>query len=130
MAKLFGIDIAKTVNSAITDAGGVQTGSLSKKTTGTRTPGSLTAGTNPTSTVHSFKGFAETKGENRPGSSAPTSNAVVSILGASINPVAIPEVNDKATIDGSTYTLLELLDRDPAAAMYRFKAQELKWLSQ
>ncbi|KFH18426.1 hypothetical protein ELZ19_06730 [Brucella abortus] len=124
MAKLFGVDIARTINREIAAAGGVLPGVLTKKTAGTRTPGQLTRGNNPSTSTHSFRGFVETEGERRSGSSVPTSNAVVSILGASVLPAAVPEVNDVAAIDGGTYELLELLERDPASALYRFRAQE------
>lgn len=125
MAKIFGIDVAKLVDKSIQGAGGVLTGSLVKYEAGARTAGSLTGGTNPSSSTHSFRGFLETKGERRPGGTAPSSNAVVSVLGASVNPAAVPEVNDVVTIEGKTLTLLELLDRDPASALYRFRAQEV-----
>ncbi|AKQ75848.1 hypothetical protein FDH82_gp58 [Roseobacter phage RDJL Phi 2] len=120
--KLFGVDIAKIVNTSIKNAGGVLDGTLTKATAGTRTPGSLTGGTNPTDATYAFKGFTETAGERRPGSTTASSISTVSILGDSC--AAEPEVNDEVTIDGTDWTLLELVERDPAKALYVFKAEE------
>ncbi len=122
MVKLFGIDIAKQVNDAVRDAGGLRPGTLSKTAPGSRTAGSLTSGANPTTTTHTFQGFVETKEDRRPGQVGASSMAVMTILGASVSPVAVPEVNDTVTMDGAAYTLLELLSRDPAAATYEFRA--------
>ena len=51
------------------------------------------------------------------------STGIVTILGKSVQPFAVPEVNDIATIDGASFTLLELLSRDPAEAVYEFRAE-------
>lgn len=124
MADLFGIDIAGTLNDAMEEAGGLLDGTLTRTTPGTRTGGSLTAGTNPTTTTHTFKGFVETKEKRRPDQVGSRGTAVVTILGASLSPATTPRVNDTATIDGSTYTLLELLSRDPASAVYEFRTED------
>jgi len=123
MVELFGIDIAKVVNDSITGAGGVRPGTLTKVTPGTRTGGSLTGGTNPTTTSHSFQGFVETKEVRRDGQVGAGIMAVVTMLGDSVSPTAVPTVNDTVLIDGVTYTLLELLSRDPAEAVYEFAAE-------
>jgi len=120
--KLFGVDIAKVVNTSIAAAGGVLSGTLTRATSGTRTPGNLTGGTNPTPVTYPFKGFTETAGERRPGSAVASSISTISILGDSIT--IEPEVNDEVTIDGTDWTLLELVERDPAKALYVFKAEE------
>lgn len=121
MPNLFGLDIAGIINSEIARAGGVLSGTLTRTVPGTRTGGSLTAGTNPTETTHSFKGFAETKEDRRSGQIGAQSMAVVTVLGASLS--VVPEVNDRALLDGVTYTLVELLSRDPAAAVFEFRAE-------
>ena len=120
--KLFGVDLAKIVNKEIAGAGGVLSGTLTKATAGARTPGNLTGGTNPTDATYAFKGFVETAGKRRPGSTSASSTSTVSILGDSIT--VVPEVNDEANIDGIDWTLLELMKRDPAKALYVFKAEE------
>lgn len=126
MANLFGLDIAGIVNNAISSAGGVRPGILTKTTPGTRTPGDLIGGTNPTMTTHSFQGFVEQKSERRAGQvGASLGGQTVSILGASVSPAAVPAVNDSVTIDSVTYNLVELVSRDPAEALYEFGAQAL-----
>ncbi len=123
MAELFGLDIAGIVNDAITEAGGVRPGSLLKTAPTTRTAGSLTAGNNPKTTTHTFQGFSETKEKRRTGQVGAMSIGIVTILGKSVLPIAVPEVNDVATIDGDDWTLLELISRDPAEAVYEFRAE-------
>lgn len=121
MADLFGIDIAAAVNDSIVAAGNVRAGTLTKVTPGTRTPGDLTGGTNPTTATHSFNGFYEARTVRADGTLARTTMDVVTILGASLS--VVPEVNDQATIDGTTWTLTRLISRDPASAVYEFEAQ-------
>lgn len=121
MPNLFGLNIAGIINSEIASAGGVLSGTLTRTVPGTRTGGSLTAGTNPTETTHPFKGFAETKENRRSGQIGAQSMAVVTILGASLS--VVPEVNDSVLLEGVTYVLVELLSRDPAAAVYEFRAE-------
>lgn len=122
MPNLFGLNIAKIVNDNIGAAGGVLDGVLTKSTASVRDPGALTGGTNPTGATYPFKGFVTTAGERRPGSTSASSISTVSILGASLT--VVPEVNDEAAIEGTTWTLLELVERDPAAALYVFRAEE------
>ncbi len=122
MAKLFGIDIAATVAKGISDAGGVRPGILTRVTPGARTAGSLTGGTNPTETTFSFRGFVETKERRRSGQVGASTMSVVTILGDTVT--VVPDVNDRVAVDGVNYTLLELLSRDPAEAVYQFRAEE------
>ncbi len=122
MADLFGLDIAGIINDEIAGSGGVLTGTLNKITPGTRTGGSLTDGTNPVITGHTFKGFVETREKRRKGQVSGDPVSVVTVLGASVSPAAVPEVNDSVILEGVTYTLTELLSRDPAAAVYEFHA--------
>lgn len=120
MPDLFGIDIAGEIASAF--SGQLRPGTLTKVTPGTRTPGSLTGGTNPTTTTHAFEGFVE-ETQTRVEGLATVTGKFLSILGASVAGGAVPEVDDTATMDGKTYTLVELVERDPAAALYKFKVE-------
>lgn len=122
MPDLFGLDIAGIVNDAIDGAGGLRPGTLTRKTAGTRTPGSLTGGTNPGTAAYSLSGFVETEAERRANSAVATRGATMTIMGASVS--IAPAVNDTVLMDGSTYTLVELLERDPAAATYMFAVEE------
>lgn len=123
MANLFGLDIAKLVSQSISAAGGLRSGNLTKYSNTTRTGGNLTAGLNPSSTTHTFDGFVESREVRRPNQIGATSVTVISILGDSITTATVPKVNDKVSIDGTSYTLIELLELDPAGAVYEFLAE-------
>lgn len=119
MPELFGLDIDELVADAIEDAGGLLAGTLVKSTPGTRTTGDLTAGTNPTTATHTFTGFLDRKSEKVIGGTlAATGGEFLTILGATIDPPAEPEIGDVATIEGTAYTISEITDRDPAAAQF------------
>lgn len=119
MPNLFGLDIAKLVNDSIAQAGGVRSGVLTKILPGTRGV-NPSAGTNPSTTTHNFKGFVELRTVRRKGQSVEQTLPVVTILGASVTPVAAPTVNDSVVIDGETYILLEMRKSDPAGAVFEF----------
>ena len=123
MVEIFGIDIAEVVNDSIANAGGLRDGSLAKTTPGTRTALNLAAGTNPTTTTHTFQGFVDTRETRRSGQVGAMSTAIVTIIGKSVLPLVVPEVNDIATIDSIAYNLLELLSGDPSGAVYEFRAE-------
>lgn len=124
--KLFGLDLAKIVSNAIKATGDVRDVTLTKTTPGSRTIGQLTAGTNPTTVTHTCKGFVSTAEERRANSTSAQATAIVSIFGATVNSgTTAPEVNDLATIDGETYLLTELLEADPAGALYEFAADKI-----
>ncbi len=123
MPNLFGLDIAKLVADNIAAAGGVLDVTLTKTTPGTRTAGSLAAGTNPTTTGYACKGFIEDRTQsNRPGSLVQSGGKVVSIFGATLDTGVVPAPTDTVTIEGSTFTVLEV-GRDPAAAVYELKVE-------
>jgi len=130
MPNLFGLDIAKIINDAIQGAGGLRPGTLTKVIPGTRTPGALTGGTNPTTTTHSCSCYVTLDTDIRRAGQVGTAKSPVGIrkhpkvliLGASISPAATPEITDKITIDGTTYTLLEGIGMDPSGATYEFRA--------
>lgn len=120
MADLFGLDIASILADGFAAAGGLRPGTLTKVTPGTRTD--ISGGTNPTETTHTFQGFVEQKAVRRSGVVAADNMSVITILAASISPATVPAVNDTAEIDGTTYTLVELLEEDPASAVFIFAA--------
>ncbi len=124
MPILFGLDIAALVNDGLQEAGGVLDATLIKVSPGTRTPGDLTGGTNPTTTTHACKGFLESKGERRINGTLVSDGAVLaSILGASLPVGVVPTVNDRLTIEGTTYDVKEIAGRDPAAALYVLRVE-------
>lgn len=121
MPELFGVDIAQEIADAF--GGQLVLGVLSKQISGTRTPGSLTAGTNPTTTDHLFDGFLEIREVRRPDQLGAQPLSVLTIIAKSISPVAEPEVNDRVTIESLTLDITEILNRDPAAAVFECLVQ-------
>lgn len=123
MPDLFGLDLAGIIASAFKGAGGLVEGTLTRVEQGSRTAGSLTGGKSEGTTSHVFQGFLEQREIRREGQVAADVVQAVTILGGSVDPPAVPEVNDRATLEGITVTLIRLLERDPAAATYVFEAE-------
>jgi hypothetical protein len=122
MPNLFGVDIAGEIATAF--SGQLVAGTLTKITPGTRTPGNLTGGTNPTSVDYSFEGFIEDKTEVRKGGTLVSSGGkMVSILGGSLASGIVPASSDEVTIESATYKILAIEGRDPAAAMYECRVE-------
>lgn len=121
MPNLFGVDIAQEIADAF--SGQLVSGTLQKVTPGTRTSGGLTAGTNSTTTDHTFEGFLEVKEVRRKGQVGAEPKSVLTIIGNSVSPAVAPEVNDKATIESLTFDITEILARDPAAAVFECLVQ-------
>jgi hypothetical protein len=122
MPDLFGLDIAGLVADGIAGAGGLVPGVLTKVTVAARNPADPTAARVATPISHDFDGFVERlTSTRRSGSSVFEAGEYVSILGATINPPAVPGPGDTILIEGTTYTVEALADRDPAAALYVLK---------
>ena len=116
---LFGLNIAQIVNDEISAAGGVLTGTLTKRTNTGRTVGNLTGGQNPSSVNYTFNGFLENRSEVRRGGTLVSAGGqFVSILGASLPSGIIPEQSDQITIENTLFEVLSVPNRDPAAAVY------------
>jgi hypothetical protein len=115
--KLFGIDIAREVYDGIRSAGNVVAMSLVRVTPGTRTTGALTAGTNPSSTTYSCRGFKTSRRRKDPGSTTSDLVSVVAILGASLPSGVEPRPNDKVVFEGATY-IVNRVRTDPADALW------------
>lgn len=115
--KLFGIDIAGIINQEI--GPGVLDLTLIKVTSGTRTGGQLSAGTNPTTANTAGKGFIEDYSERQiDGTTVKRGDRRVVIIGNSLSSGSvIPAVGDQVTIEGATYEVVNIM-RDPAAATY------------
>ena len=123
MVKLFGIDIAAVV--AREFKGKLLTGTLTKRSAGSRTAGSLTGGVNPSETAHPFEGIVETKTETRreDGGLVTSTGEILTIIGGSLPAGVVPEANDRAELEKVTYDLIELIERDPASAVYRMRVE-------
>ena len=119
MPNLFGLDIAAIVNNAITSAGGVLDITLIVVRAGTRDSGDITGGVQPVDTPVAAKGFLENKTDVRIGETIITQGGqFVSILGNSIATGVEPKTNDKVTVEGTTYRIVEVTERDPAGALF------------
>ncbi len=125
MPELFGLDIAGIVDGAMQQAGGVKAGVLVKSTPGTRTSGQLTGGTNPTTTSYPFRGFLEQRSEvRREGTIVRSGGQFMSIFGASLPAGLEPTSGDLATLENTQYSVVRLVSRDPASALYVVEVEE------
>lgn len=123
MPNLFGADIAGEIYSAF--KGQLVAGTLTKRTAGVRTPGALTGGTNPSNVVHTFEGFIDNIAEvSVAGTLATVTGEFVSILTKSISPAAIPQKGDIILIESIRYTIVEIVERDPAGALYKCRVEK------
>lgn len=120
MADIFGLDVASLVNDALQGAGGLHEGVLTKTIAGARDPSNPTAGRAQTTTTYMFSGFVEAREVRLDGALVTQARSVMTIIGASVTPTAVPEVNDHATLGSITYELTQLISRDPASAVYEF----------
>ena len=113
---LFGADIAGKVFAALN--GQVLTATLTKVVAGTRTSGSLSAGTQPVETPYAAQGFIDSKNRKDIGGTlVEAGNVIVVLIGNSIASSQVPELGDKVTIESNAYWI-KALDRDPDAAAY------------
>lgn len=116
---LFGVDISGLINTYI--GSGVLAATLRRFTSGTRTAGQLTGGTNPTSVDFACRGFIDRKAKkNQRGSLTDDGTETIVLIGDSIDGGAAssaPRVDDRIVIESRTY-VIKSLDRDPAAATY------------
>ena len=123
MGKLFGLDIARIAADALDAAGGLPEGTLTKSVPSGRNPSDPTAGQRTIETTHTFNGIRETRAIRREETLITNHVPVVTIIGASVTPAAVPEVNDKVSIDGFAGELVRLIRADPAGASYEFEAR-------
>lgn len=114
---LFGIDISGIIHSAISP--GLLKGKLMKSTSGSRTAGSLTGGTNPTSKSYNFRGILEEFArEAVDGTRILASDKRALIIGDSLPKGIVPDAGDELEIESTKFKVVSLVDRDPAAAHY------------
>lgn len=119
---LFGLDIAGLVNNAMSSAGGLLPGTITRQVPGPRDENNPTAGRPMVPHTSTFQGFIERYTQTkREGSSIFEAGEYVSLLGASITPAIVPQPGDAITIEGRNFTVEALADRDPAAALYVVK---------
>jgi hypothetical protein len=98
-------------------------GTLVRVTAGTRTPGNLTGGTNPTTVNKTFRGILSGIDSLRPGTAVAEAEGVILILGDTVQDLTIPEEKDRITFQGCDYEILKIgVDPDRAAYECQVKA--------
>lgn len=86
-------------------------------TSGTRMPGAIASGTNPTTSSVTCRGLVvQWKRALLNATTVQVGDRVVMLLGATLSG-SVPKVGDKITIEGSTTRVIDI-ERDPASATY------------
>ena len=121
MTDIFGIDVRGIVAEAISAAGNLQTGVMTRTTPGARDPDHPGRQRLPTTQRFTLQAIIESKAVRESGSGVVETKPVMTIIGGSIAPPATPAVNDTVLLAGITYTLLRLISADPAQAVFEFE---------
>ena len=104
---------------------GVVDATLTRVTSGTRTPDAQSAGTNPTSTTHACKAFAmRFTATQLDDTLVKSDDRMIVVLAATIVGGVVPQAGDKITIEGETFRIVGGKDglgvhRDSAGIRYR-----------
>jgi len=115
--------IAKAVSSGLKSAKLTMAVTLVKQTPGTRTPGSLAAGTNPSTTSYAVSGIRPTRSADKIGGTlVEKGDRVARILGAALPSGIYPTTADKVTVDGETLRIVGG-ETDAARAVYTILAR-------
>ena len=115
---LFGQNIAKLVNDAITAAGGVLSASLIRET---QSDSDILLTDAPASTFvrHACKGFMENRTDEYRGDTLVRKGGqTISILGDSLPGGIVPQAGDRIEIEDAIFLVSGVPTRDPAAAIY------------
>lgn len=116
MPTLFNVDIAGILNTAMGPL--MLAATLTKTTPGTRTAGSLGAGTNPQTADYAARGFTESYADREiDGTLIKSGDRKISLFGASIASSQVPAPNDRITIESTQFVVVRV-ERDPAGALY------------
>lgn len=111
-------DMAKLIGNGMKAAGMTRAATLTVITPGTRTPGALSAGTNPTEADAAARGIVvRWRRLMLNATTVQATDRVVLLFGSTIAGGATPKVGDKITIEGVTSRIVDI-ERDPAAATY------------
>jgi len=113
-------DLATLVADALVGADLTKPATLIKVTAGTRTPGALSAGTNPTTQSFTAQGIEQNLlGLQMSGTLIAGVTAAIRLFGATIAGGQVPVPGDRIAIGGKTYTIVDKgVSRDSAAASY------------
>lgn len=108
---------------------GVKPLTLVKVTPGTRTPGAISAGTNPTTTSYPGNGWIkQLTARDLPGTEITVNDRKLAILGGSLPAGVVPAPQDKVTmvdLDGTskTFVLVGPIAADSVGAVFTFQAR-------
>jgi hypothetical protein len=113
-------DIAGIVGTAIVGAGMTRDAVLTKTTSGTRIPGALTRGTNPTTQDFAAQGIVQDKTRMlAAGTLLADATRVIRLFASTIEGGAEPMPGDRITIEDETSVIVAGgVNRDPAAATF------------
>lgn len=104
------INLARLIASNFSKLGkpiGVKPCTLIKQTPGTRTPGAISAGTNPTTTSYAATGVTVSLTQLRQANTLISGvDTAIMLFGASIAGGAVPAPTDRIVFDGVTYTIV------------------------
>lgn len=97
---------------------GVKDAMLIKVAPGVRIPGDITSGTQPIETNYPCKGYVSTFDAGEiDGSLIQKDDRRISLFSSTLEG-AEPRPDDKISIEGSTYRVVLILERDPASVMF------------
>lgn len=96
---------------------GIRSATLTVYTAGTRTSGSISAGTNPTSTTYPCKAFVDTTGKFMDGTLVREGRSKLSILGGTLPSGVRPKSGSAVSLAGTTYRVTRVVS-DPVDAVH------------
>lgn len=118
-------ELATIIGSAVVDAELTMPAVLIKVSPGTRTPGAVSGGTNPTVLSYPVQGIpASTAPLFRAGTLIQDTNRVIRIIGVTLPPGVVPVPGDQITMEGKTSTIVNsdggknAVQRDAASCTY------------
>lgn len=122
--ELFGVDIAGILADAT--AGQLLSVSIERYAEGARQPGNLTGGrAKVPTTITGIEGFWEDfTRDPPPGVEVELGDRKACLIGDTIPAGGHPLRNDAITIEGQTLYMVQLLSRDPAAALYVYLCRD------
>lgn len=121
--KLFGVDIAGIVARQI--GPGLLPAQITRMVAGARDPANLTAGPARTPQTFTARGMWEDLPSSPPpGVTFELNDRIALLIGDTIAPGGVPQRNDAIEIEGLTLWVVQLLNRDPAAATYRYLCRD------
>lgn len=123
---LFGVDIAGIIAGAV--GPGLRDVVVTKSVFAASDPDNLTGGRSATPVEFAgIKGIWEDVPRTPPpGVEILLNDRVAMLIGDTIPAGGMPERNDPILIDGLTLYVVQLISRDPAAAVYRFLCRDRK----